>query len=179
MKWFKEVSNLDELRKLYRKLVVQYHPDNGGNEDAIKEINAEYDKRFKELKENFESGENFKEASDKQKQQFDWQKDQQLREDVMKLSKFKGIKVEVIGVWIWVSECYAYRKDLKELGYRFAPKKCMWYLHFDDYHKFGSKTASMSYIRGKYGSVEVKFKAEQEEKTKETNKNLRRRIQAV
>lgn len=37
----------------------------------------------------------------------------------------------------------------------------MWYLHFDDYHKFGQKTADMNYIRSKYGSV--KIKTEQEE----------------
>ncbi len=174
MKWFKEVNSLDELRKLYRKLVVKYHPDNGGDEDTIKEINAEYDKRFKELKDSFERADSFKDATDKQKQQFDWQKDQQIREAVMKLSKFKGIKVEIIGVWIWVSECYEHRKELKELGFRWASQKRMWYLHFDDYHKFGSKTASMSYIRGKYGSVEVKFKTEQEEKTQ----NFTKKIQA-
>lgn len=177
MKWFKEVSGLDELRKLYRKLVVKHHPDNGGEEDAIKEINAEYEKRFKELKETFESGENFKDASDKQRQCYDWQKDVKIREMVMKLSRFRDIKIEVIGVWIWVSNCYAYRKELKELGFRFAGQKQMWYLHFDDYHKFGSKTASMDYIRHKYGSVEVKFQSGQEEK--QEKKNFKRRLRAI
>ena len=53
MKWFQEINNLNELRKLYRKLVVKYHPDNGGSEETIKEINAEYDCLFKRLKNDF------------------------------------------------------------------------------------------------------------------------------
>lgn len=164
MKWFKEISSLAELRKLYKKLVVQYHPDNGGSEDLIKEINAEYDLLFKKMKDDFEHQDTYKDATDKQKQQYDWQKDKQIRDMIVLLSKFKGITVEVIGVWIWVSNCYEYRKELKELGFRWAKQKQMWYIHFDDYHKFGSRTASMSYIRAKYGSVEVKFKEEKEEK---------------
>lgn len=43
MKWFKDVKSLEELRKLYRRLVMEHHPDNGGSEDIIKEVNAEYD----------------------------------------------------------------------------------------------------------------------------------------
>ena len=112
MKWFKEIQSLDELRKLYRKLVVKHHPDNGGSEDAIKEINAEYDILFKRLKNDFEHKDAYKNATDKQKQQFDWRKDQQIREKVMQLSRFKGITVEIIGVWIWVSNCYEYRKEI-------------------------------------------------------------------
>lgn len=165
MKWFKDISTLDELRKLYKKLVVQHHPDNGGSEDAIKEINAEYDILFKRLKNDFEHKEAYKDATDKQKQQYDWQKDTQIRNMIIQLSKFKDIKVEIIGVWIWVSECYEYRKELKELGFRWAGRKKMWYMHFDDYHKFGTKTATMDYIRNKYGSVQVKFQSEKEEKT--------------
>ena len=164
MKWFKEINDLSGLRKLYRKLVVKHHPDNGGSEEIIKEINAEYDFLFKRLKDDYEHKDTYKDATVKQKQQYDWQKDQQIRDMVMKLSKFKDIKVEIIGVWIWVSECSAYRKELKELGFRWARQKQMWYMHFDDYHKFSSKTASMSYIRAKYGAVEVKFKTETEER---------------
>lgn len=163
MKWFKEVDTLDGLRKLYRKLVVRYHPDNGGSEEAIKEINAEYDILFKRLKSNFEHKDTYKNATEKQKQQYDWQKDKQIREMVIQLSKFRNIKVEIIGVWIWVSNCYEYRKELKELGFHWARQKQMWYLHFDDFHKFSFKPASMSYIREKYGSVEVRFRTEKED----------------
>lgn len=166
MKWFQEINNLNELRKLYRKLVVKYHPDNGGSEEIIKEINAEYDFLFKRLKNDFEHKDTYKNTTDKQKQQYDWQKDRQIREMVMQLSRFKGITVEIIGVWIWVANCYEYRKELKELGFHWARQKQMWYLHFDDFHKFSAKPASMSYIREKYGSVEVKFNTETEEKKK-------------
>ena len=39
MKWFQGITTLKELRKEYRRLVVKHHPDNGGSEDVIKEIN--------------------------------------------------------------------------------------------------------------------------------------------
>lgn len=166
MKWFKETGKLELLRKEYRKLVIKYHPDNGGSEDAIKEINAEYDILFKRIKENFEHKDTYNSATNKQKQQYDWQKDVQIRNIIMQLSRFKDITVEIIGVWIWVSNCYEYRKELKALGFRWASQKQMWYIHFDDYHKFSSKPASMSYIRAKYGSVEIKFQEKQEEREK-------------
>lgn len=131
MKWFKEINDLNELRKMYKKLVIKYHPDNySESEDVIKEINNEYDILFKKMKHDFEH---------------------------------KDITVEVIGVWIWVSNCYKYKKELKKLGFRWASQKQMWYKHFDDFHKFSSRPASMSYIRAKYGSVEVKFNREKQE----------------
>lgn len=164
MKWFKEINTLDELRKLYRKLVVKHHPDNGGSEETIKEINSEYEILFKKLKRNFEHTDTYGHATDKQKQSYDWQKDVLIRNMVMQLSKFKGITIEIIGVWIWVSNCYAYRKELKELSFRWASQKQMWYIHFDDFHKFNSKPAPMSYIRQRYGSVEVRFDTGNSEK---------------
>lgn len=166
MKWFKEINTLDGLRKLYKKLVVKHHPDNGGSEDIIKEINAEYDILFQKMKYDFEQKAAYSNTTDKQKQSYDWQRDAQIRDIIIQLSRFKDITVEIIGVWIWVSNCYEYRKELKALGFHWASLKQMWYIHFDDYHKFGSKPASMSYIRAKYGSVEVKFKTETEEKEK-------------
>ena len=169
MKWFQNIETLADLRKEYRRLVIKFHPDNGGSEDAIKEINNEYDTLFKRMKNDFEHRDTYKDASDKQKQQYDWQKDAQIRDIIMQLAKFKDISVEIIGTWIWISDCYQYRKELKELGFRWAREKKRWYIHFDDYYKFGSKPASMSYIRSKYGSVEIRFKTDKEE-----NENSRR-----
>lgn len=163
MKWFQNIETLKDLRKEYRRLVVQHHPDNGGSEDVIKEINSEYDILFKRMKEYYEHTDTYSNATDKQKQQYDWQKDIQIRNIILQLSRFKDITVEIIGVWIWVSNCYEYRKQLKELGFHWARQKQMWYIHFDDYHKFSSRPAPMSHIRAKYGSVEVKFKTNQQE----------------
>ncbi len=168
MRWFQNIKTLQDLRKEYRRLVIKHHPDNNGSEDTIKEINAEYDILFKKMKYDFEQTDTYNSATDKQKQQYDWQKDAQIRDIILQLSRFKDITVEIIGVWIWVSNCYEYRKELKELGFHWARQKQMWYMHFDDYHKFSSRPASMSYIRAKYGSLEIKFNSEKEAREKLT-----------
>lgn len=43
MKYFTNCETLEELRKEYKRLVKENHPDNGGSEDAIKIINVEYE----------------------------------------------------------------------------------------------------------------------------------------
>ena len=43
MAYFKNVNTLEELRKQYKELLKQYHPDNAnGSTEATQEINAEY-----------------------------------------------------------------------------------------------------------------------------------------
>ena len=49
MKWFKGVKTIEELRKLYRELLKEHHPDNGGNVSDMQEINSEYDVLFKRI----------------------------------------------------------------------------------------------------------------------------------
>ncbi len=41
MKYFKNVSDLLELRKQYKQLLRKHHQDNGGNVADMQEINAE------------------------------------------------------------------------------------------------------------------------------------------
>ena len=50
MKYFKNIETLEQLRKEYKRLVKENHPDNGGSDEAIKIINAEYEELFKVLK---------------------------------------------------------------------------------------------------------------------------------
>ena len=55
-KYFKDVNTLEELRRQYRDLLKKYHPDNkDGSTQATQEINAEYDRLFKVLKNRHES----------------------------------------------------------------------------------------------------------------------------
>ena len=56
VKYFNDINTLEELRRQYRDLLKRFHPDNAdGNTEACQEINAEYDKLFKILKDKHES----------------------------------------------------------------------------------------------------------------------------
>ena len=49
-RYFKNAETLEQLRKQYKDLLKKHHPDNGGNLTDMQEINAEYDRLFKVLK---------------------------------------------------------------------------------------------------------------------------------
>ena len=46
-KYFKNVKSYKDLKDQYKKLLKANHPDNGGDLEAMKEINVEYDALFK------------------------------------------------------------------------------------------------------------------------------------
>lgn len=48
--YFTACTTLEELKAEYRRLALLHHPDVGGDEEAMKAINAEYDRLFPVLK---------------------------------------------------------------------------------------------------------------------------------
>ena len=163
MKYFKDVRTLEELRRQYKELLKKYHPDNAnGSTEATQEINAEYDKLFKVLKDKHENNSNKTadstntKRSDYNKNMYDWENDKALREVLQKIINFDGIEIEIVGTWIWVSgNTYSYKKELKELGFKWASQKKQWYFHTDVFKKKSHKTLSMDDIRSYYGSTKV------------------------
>lgn len=49
-RFFDDCTTLDALKKCYKAAAMKYHPDRGGDEETMKAINAEYERRFEELK---------------------------------------------------------------------------------------------------------------------------------
>ena len=158
MKYFKNVSSLDELRKQYKELLKVYHPDNPqGSTEATQEINAEYERLFKELKNKHESKSEDTKTSDCNNMKYDFEEDEKIRNILQKIVNFSDITIEVCGTWIWLSgNTYHYKNDLKEIGFKWANKKRQWYWHGETFKKQGKKTLSMNEIRNYYGSTEVK-----------------------
>lgn len=157
--YFKNVNTLEELRKQYKELLKIHHPDNGGNVAQMQEINTEYDKLFKVLKNRHESKTTDNKESnaktDFNNMKYDFSEDAKLREVLQQIITFEGINIEVCGSWIWAFNSYNYRKELKELGFKYASKKQAWYWHSDAFRKKGRKALSMEDIRNYYGSTEV------------------------
>ena len=127
-KYFNNVSNLSELRKQYKDLLKKYHPDNAnGSTEATQEINAEYDKLFKVLKNRHESkSADSKEGNAKtdfNNMKYDFSEDKILREMLNKIIHFPNVSIEICGSWIYVFNSYECRKELKEIGFKYAPKK--------------------------------------------------------
>lgn len=157
-KYFENISTLEDLRKQYKELLKQHHPDNGGNLEIMQEINAEYDKLFKILKNQHESNKanTSNTNADYNNMKYDFAEDEKLREMLNKIIHFSEIEIELVGAWIWVSgNTYACKKDLKELGFRWANQKKMWHWHSEAFRKRSRKTLSMDDIRNYYGSTRV------------------------
>ena len=157
MKYFNNVLDLSELRKQYKELLKQHHPDNAnGSTEATQEINAEYDKLFKALKDKHDSKtDNNKTSFDNM--QYDFAEDEKLRSVLEKIINFDSIEILICGQWIWVSgNTFQYRKELKEIGFKWASQKRMWYWHSEAFRKKSRKSLSMDDIRSYYGSTEIK-----------------------
>lgn len=126
-KYFNNVKTLEQLRKQYKELLKKYHPDNGGKVSDMQEINAEYDRLFKLLKDRHESKSADNKESNKKtdfnNMKYDFSEDAKLREMLNKIIHFDGITIEIIGNWLWCFNSYGYRKELKELGFKYAHNK--------------------------------------------------------
>ena len=159
MTYFRNINDLQELRKQYKELLKAYHPDNAnGSTEKCQEINSEYDKLFKVLKNKHESKQANTDGkkADFNSSHYDFTEDKILREMLQKIIHFSSITIEICGSWIWCFNSYEYKDQLKELGFKYAAKKKSWYFHTETFRKKRNKPLSMDEIREFYGSSEVR-----------------------
>ena len=138
------IKTLDELKKQYRKLSMIYHPDKGGSDAQMQELNNEYDRLRAKLK----AGANLSEEESKLEDELD----EVYKDVIATLIVIPNVEIELIGSWIWVSGAtYPIKEMLKELNFKFARNKKMWYWHADDkYRKRSKKHFSIDDIREMY-----------------------------
>ena len=139
-------KNLDELKAEYRRLVKKYHPDCGGTDEIMKEINNEHDRLFEELKAKHNA------KADEYHQTTETAAE--FIEIINALIKLSGLVVELCGSWLWIGgETKAHKDELKAMGCRWSQKKGLWYWrHEEDGHRWYKGKKSMEEIRSKYGS---------------------------
>lgn len=148
--WFKNVSNLEELKAEYKKLAKKWHPDMQKNVDSTKifvEIVSQYDALYKILK---NKANNSQDSTDfKQKHSAD---SSIFRTIIDKLLKFDMINIEIVGSWVWVSgDTYNIRQILAQFGFQWSKGNKKWYWTETPMSKKVKKATSWQYKVEKYG----------------------------
>lgn len=139
LKEFKEVTGINEAKKIYKTLAKKLHPDVGGDEEIFKLLNVIYNDLI-EHKIYFSN---------------DIKIDIELEKIISLILHFENITIELVGSWVWVSGDTKEIKDkLKELGFKWASKKKMWF--YGEMKGRNPKEKSMEEIKGKYGSETLK-----------------------
>lgn len=161
MKFFQNCYTLDEVKKLYRDLAKQWHPDKGGNTQVMQEINTEYIKAIAYVA---RIEKNYK-GQDRTETEIETEilQAEAYREAVNKIIHLQGIKIELVGCWLWVTGDTKQHADILKA----QPQKFTWAKKRSDYSAWFFRTneykvtnrgqrMSMDAIRNKYGSTEVK-----------------------
>lgn len=154
LKFFENVTTLTELRKEYRRLAFIYHPDKGGDTVLMQILNDQYERLSKKfITENVDFTEGRKE--------YEMQVSEEIREMLDRIMFLKGVHIEVIGGWIWITgNTFAVRTTLKSLGFIFSHPKTAWYWHKGEYRKKNGKIQSMDEMRDFWGSQKIENQSE-------------------
>lgn len=166
MKYIKNVSTLEELKRAYKKLALKMHPDCGGNEEEMKVLNNEYDELFKKLKDTHMNKEGQFYKKETAETPREWR---EIINTLLSL-KMENVLIEMIGSFLWVSgNTKPYKETLKELGMKWARKKESWYLSPKGYKRYGKKDFKMNDIRDMYGSQTVRGTAKNKDEKRLIN----------
>ena len=150
MKYFANCKTIEELKKEYRRLALENHPDRGGNEATMKAINLEYEVMADRLK-------NVHESNEETKTEHKTETPKEFIQIIDALIRMHGVEIEICGSWLWVSgNTYEHKEKISALGFKYSKNKKSWYW-FADIENTGKRRGkySMAQIRNKYGSEYV------------------------
>ena len=142
----KNISQL-EMQKIFRKLCMLYHPDQGGDELTMKLV--------------IDAWETMKEAYAKDSHWCDWSAaskkadysvTEMFREILAKIDHLDGLEINIAGSWLWIGgSTKMHETILKDVGFRNNKKKGLWAWSAGKNKRKWRKTVSQEKIYAKYG----------------------------
>ena len=134
-----DIEGINEAKKIYKTLAKKLHPDVGGSEEDFKILNEIYNNLI-EHKIYFSNSSKI---------------DIELEKIISLILHFENINIELIGSWIWVNgDTKEIKEKLKEIGFKWASKKKMWY--YGEMKAKNPNPKSLDEIKAKYGSETLK-----------------------
>lgn len=151
MKYFENCKTAEELKKAYHKAAARLHPDNGGNEEEFKAMQAEYMRMFDRLKNihTNAAGETYEKETNENATEF--------MDVINKVIHLDGVNIEIIGSWVWLTgNTSLYKDEIKAAGFWWSKNKKSWYFNGDDKKSRRRGRFTMDQLREKWGSEEIK-----------------------
>jgi curved DNA-binding protein CbpA len=146
--FFYQCRTLREVKQKYKELAMKIHPDKGGSEDTMKQLNFEYELIINNPFFNFSA------QSEAEKESY-----LKFPEIINKIIHL-DLVIEICGQWVWISgNTYEHREYLRKGGFYYARNKQMWYWQPRELSSTNRKPLEMDKIRAIYGSDTVEMKA--------------------
>ena len=144
MKYFNECKTIEEVKKTYKKLALQNHPDRGGSTEVMQSINNEYSFAIA----NIANGTQFQDEDIKIAEDF--------QKIINELINLEGLIIDIVGNWLWVyGDTKTHKEAIKSVGLWWAKKKKKWYYRPAN-AKGGNGKKTYEQITSKYGVKTVK-----------------------
>lgn len=147
MSYFTDCQTAEDLKKKYRRLAKQLHPDAGGSKETFQSMQAEFSAAWQRLKSIHvnRDGERYEKETDETAEAF--------MDIIGELIKLKDVDIEICGSWIWCSgNTKPYKELFRKMGFCWSKIKKAWYFHREPYKKHYGRELSLEEIRNMYGS---------------------------
>lgn len=143
------------VKKHYRKLAMEHHPDRGGSTEIMQAVNVQYHIALSRC-------DGFKSIDDQGKEHkyhYDQDIEQAIMDKISELLKLRmsGVEICLIGTWLWVRGATKPFKDqLKALSCRWHSKRICWYWKPYSGRTHYNRHADFASLAWKYGFREFK-----------------------
>lgn len=157
-KYFTKCKTAEDVKVRFKELAKQLHPDCGGNEEDFKGMMSEYTDVFNRLKDIHTSakGEMYESKTPST------ETPESFANIINELIFMKGVKVELIGSWIWVSgSTKPYKEKLKDLKFRWSKAKAAWYYTTSPKRR-PRRNNTLDDLRNRWGATEIVFAPQRE-----------------
>lgn len=157
--YFHGLRTAEEIKRQYKKLAMENHPDRGGNTATMQDINAQYAEALRRS----DGQKSTDSAGQEHTYTYNAQTEQEIIDKIAELiaaGVAESCEIALIGTWIWITgDTRPIKETLKATGCIWHAKRLCWYWQNSPYRHRYSRNADLDDLATKYG--ETKFRDHQ------------------